>query len=236
MARVGIHQPNYFPYQGYFYKIMHCDIFVFMDDVQFPQGRSFCYRNKVKTANGTIWVSVPTRQKKRGARISEVRIDNDQNWSEKHLQTLYHAYSRASYFGNIFPLLEKALCKSWKYLADLNIHLIQVICRYMGIDKSCKFVRMRNMDVEGKRSDLLIDICKKCEGDAYVSGVTGKEYLEDGKFDTAGLNLEYCAFKQPKYAQLWSREFIPNLSILDLLFNCGPESKAKLLEVSSAEA
>jgi hypothetical protein len=233
-VRVGIHQPNYFPYQGYFYKMMHCDTFVFMDDVQFPQGRSFCYRNRIRTSNGTMWISVPTRREKKVVRISEVLIDNNQNWSEKHLRTFYHAYSRSPYFKAVFPLLEEALSASWEYLVQLNIHLIRVVCRYMGIEKSCKFIRMKDVDAKGKSTDLLIDICRRVGADTYVSGVTGKKYLEERKFEAAGLRLAYCVFNQPKYAQLWSGEFVPNLSILDLLFNCGPESKKTLLNTGSS--
>ena len=227
--RVGIHQPNYFPYQGYFYKITHCDMFVFMDNVQFPQGGNFCYRNRIKTSNGAIWISVPTRRGERGITISEVRIDNDQNWSEKHLRTLYHAYSKAPYFRSIFSLFEEALSRSWEYLAELNMHLIKVACHYMGIEESCRFVCMKDLYTHGKGTDLLIDVCKRLGADTYVSGVTGKKYMESKKFERAGVRLAYCIFEQPEYPQLWSEEFIPNLSVLDILFNCGPSSRKILL-------
>jgi hypothetical protein len=176
-----------------------------------------------------MWISVPTRREKKVVRILEVLIDNNQNWSEKHLRTLYHAYSKAPHFKNIFPLFEEALSEPWEYLAQLNIHLIRVVCRYMGIENSCKFIRMKDIDAKGKSTELLIDICRRVGADTYVSGVTGRKYLKDEKFEKAGLRLAYCVFEQPKYAQLWSSEFMPNLSILDLLFNCGPESKKILL-------
>jgi hypothetical protein len=204
-----------------------------MDHVQLPHGRSFCHRNRIKTHNGTMWLSVPIRRTKTAPRISEVLIDNGQKWQKKHCQSLYHAYSKAPYFKEVFPLLEEALCQRWEYLADLNIHLIRLVCDYMGLGRTCRFLRMRDMGVAGKRTDLLIDICKKSGGDTYVSGMTGKAYLDQARIEDAGLNLEYCVFQQPPYPQLWSPDFVSNLSTLDLLFNCGPESKGRLLEVAN---
>jgi hypothetical protein len=221
---VAIHQPNFLPWLGYFYKIAKSDIFVLMDNVQFPRGRSFCHRNRIKTPRGALWLSVPISRDRIDleTQISEIKIDNSQNWQNRHWKTVIANYSKATYFNEYKNIFEDIFRTRWDRLVDLNESLIRRIIDILGITH-IKLVRMSELDVSGKGTALLIDICKKLEGTVYISGEGGRKYMEEDMFEREGITLEYAHFVHPEYQQLWG-VFIPNLSILDLIFNEGNKS------------
>jgi len=227
---VAIHQPNYIPWLGYFYKIYKSDIFVFLDNVQFTKN-SFQNRNKIKTPQGPIWLTEPILMKGRfGQLTNEVEFNNRIPWREKHLKTLEMNYKKAKYFDKYFPKLQKVYFKKeWKKLVDFNIELIKFICNELGLNK--RFEIASELEANGKATNLLVDICKRIGADVYLSGRGGQKYQREDIFNNAGINVVYSNFKHPTYPQLWG-EFEPNLSVLDLLFNCGPES---LIILSSGE-
>ncbi len=218
---VGIHQPNFLPWIGYFYKIGKSDVFVFLDNVQYAKN-SFINRNKIKTPQGAAWLTVPVSFKF-GQLINEVKINNETKWREKHLKTLEMNYKKANFFDDIFEIIKKIYyLRDWQNLSDFNISLIKSIVSYFGLDKS--FVKSSALGVRAKSTELLIQIVKKVGSDVYLSGFGGVKYQDEGLFKKGGINLEYYNFHHPTYTQLWGR-FIPNLSMIDLLFNCGPKSK-----------
>ncbi len=217
---VAIHQPNFLPWIGYFYKIAKSDIFVFLDNVQYVKN-SFVNRNKVKTPQDAIWLTVPVSFKF-GELINEVKINNQIRWREKHLKTFEMNYKRVDFFEDVFEIIKGIYCsRDWQNLSDLNISLAEAIACYLGLNTS--FVKSSTLGVEAKSTELLMQIVKKVGGDIYLSGFGGVKYQEETEFAKAGIKLMYSDFNHPVYKQLWG-DFIPNLSVMDLLFNMGNES------------
>jgi hypothetical protein len=217
---IAIHQPNFLPWLGYFYKIYKSDIFVFLDNVQFTKN-SYQNRVKIKSPQGAIWLTEPVLHNF-GQLTNEVKLNNKERWIDKHLKTLEMNYKRAKYFKEIYNLLaEIYLSKEWEYMSELNITFIKSISNYLGIKR--KFLLASNLNVSGNSTDLLIGIIKKVDGNIYLSGKGGVKYQDEEKFSQNNIKLVYSDFKHPVYPQLWG-EFIEGLSIIDLLFNCGKDS------------
>ncbi|HOC02761.1 MAG TPA: WbqC family protein [bacterium] len=224
---IGIHQPNFLPWLGYFYKITKSDIFVLLDNVQYTKN-SFINRNKIKTSQGDHWLTVPVSFKF-GDLIKDVTIDNNIDWRKKHLKTFELNYKKAPHFDEIYNFLERVYYKKeWIFLADFNIELIVEICCFLDMNK--KFIKASSLNILGKSTDLLINIVKNLNGDIYLSGKGGQQYQDESKFNKENIKLIYSDFKHPVYRQLWG-EFIENLSIIDILFNLGKESKIFLTKV-----
>jgi len=219
---VAIHQPNFLPWLGYFYKMAKCDVFVLLDNVQYTKN-SFINRNRIKTSQGAQWLTVPVKTKGRfGQLIKDVEINNTVDWRRKHLRALEMNYKRARFFETVFQGLETIyFAHDWYNLCELNVRLLEWVLSLLGMEK--RLVRAAELNVKGVGTQLLINIVKEVGGDVYLSGFGGAKYQEEGLFKEAGINLEYYDFEHPIYPQLWSG-FVPNLSIIDLLFNCGPES------------
>lgn len=221
----AMHQPNYLPWLGYFHKMQESDVFVLLDAVQYPRGQSFANRNRVKVHNGTTWLTVPVHiPEGEGGKVpyTNVRFANTK-WKRKHLRTLQMNYKKAEYYDEIYPLLEEQIEKHVDFV-ELNIGLITEIADYLDIET--RLVRLSNLlDGFGEKTELIIDICNSLGSKAYLSGTGGgKEYNDEEKLNKYGIELRYSSFEHPEYPQLWDG-FEPNLSIVDLLFNCGPSSR-----------
>lgn len=227
----GIHQPNYLPWLGYFFKIAHTHKFVFLDIVAFPCGGSFVNRNLIKTQNGPAWLTIPVLTSGRsGQLINEVEIHNVCKWSEKHLRTLRCNYSRAPYFKEVFALLEPQYhnnCGDERSLAKFNIRLICSIAAYLGI--SAQFICASDLGVSGQKTDLIRDICRTIGATIYLAG-TGwaKLHQENTKLEGSGITPVYSPFSHPRYPQLFG-EFLENLSTIDVVMNCGQVGTRRLL-------
>jgi hypothetical protein len=225
---VSIHQPNYIPWAGYFYKIARSDVFVVLDAVQYPRGQSFAARNRIKTPNGpaflTIRVHIPKGRE--GKVLYTDVIFSDTKWKEKHLKTLSLNYKKASHFQEVYELIEPAI-RTHDKLADLNLALIRAIADYLEIRTGIVLLSDILHDF-GQKTDLIVDICKRLDADVYLSGTGGgKAYNDEALLNENQIQLVYSDFTHPEYPQLWG-EFIPNLSILDMLFNCGRQSRELL--------
>ncbi|WP_048095757.1 WbqC family protein [Geoglobus ahangari] len=213
-------QPMYLPWIGYFGLIDLADIFVFYDDVQFVE-RSWQRRNRIKMPNGKwIWLSVPVI-KKFGQKINEVKVNNGVEWSKRHWHSIVHAYRKAPYFKEYETLFRHVYSVSWDYLVDLDIFLIKEISKILGIDT--RFVLSSELNVSGGKTDRLINILTEIGADEYISGPAAREYIEPIKFKKSGIKLYWFEFNHPVYPQLYG-EFIPYLSVIDLLFNVGPKA------------
>ncbi len=225
-----IHQPQYLPYLGFFHKLQQGDIFVVMDSVQF-QRRGVQHRNKIKTSQGAQWLTVPVVHRSRDEeRINEMVINSELPWSHKHWYTLVANYSRTPYFDKYGSQLEQILCKNWSNLCELNMTLIAWVMDILGIKKPV--VYMSALPVTGKKSELLIDICKAVGADTYLSGAGGKRYMDLTAFEAANINVLWQEFNYPYYVQAFPElGFIPDLSIVDTLFCCGLETR-KFLELN----
>jgi hypothetical protein len=229
----SIHQPNYIPWLGYFFKIAHSDKFVFLDTVAYSCG-SFVNRNSIKTPNGPAWLTIPVLKSGRfGQLISEVETSDIQPWARRHLATLQSNYGRAPYFKEILTLLEphyQAATDNRKSLSDFNIGVICSIVTYLRVNT--QFIRASELNVSGHKTELLLDICRVVGATTYVAGAGGKSYQEDGKFEHAGIAPLFSSFSQGSYPQLFG-EFVGNLSIVDVLMNCGYLGTRRLLGIES---
>lgn len=226
---LSIHQPNFIPWLGYFYKIAKSDVFVYLDSVQYPRGQSFCARNQVKTPNGRTWLTIPVslpEGKKGKASFLEVEFATDK-WRKKHLRTLQMSYAKAPYYDEIRELMEPVITDETSFV-ELNISLIERFCEYLDIDT--KRIRLSDLLKNyGEKTQLIIDICEAAGAGIYLSGTGGgKEYNDERMLNEAGIELRYSDFKHPEYDQLWGN-FESNLSIVDLLMNHGKESREILL-------
>ncbi|MCX7927450.1 MAG: WbqC family protein [Candidatus Omnitrophica bacterium] len=227
---VSVHQPQYIPWLGFFDKIAKSDCFVFLDNVQYKE-REFQNRNKIRTSNGVIWLSVPviTKDKAR-QRIKEVLIDNTQPWQRKHWNALVSAYGKAKFFRQYSSFFENVYKTQWQYLWQLNVEIIKYILHCLNINTVIKFESELNTTTT--KTARIIEICKKLAADTYLSGAGGKDYLEEELFSQNQIKLIYQEYKHPHYRQMFMKnedDFIANLSVIDLLFNEGPRSKDILL-------
>lgn len=212
---VTIHQPNFFPYYGYFNKIKNSDIFVFLDNVTFSKN-GFINRNTIKTEKGAVWITVPVVNKNIiNTEIKDVMISGD-DWKTTHKQLINKNYKGSKNIEFFSSFLNDIYTRSWDNLSKLNIYIIKNICNYINIDT--EFVLASELKLKGKRTELLADICEELGADTYLSGVSGKNYLDEKIFLDKDIKIIYQKFKHPEYKQLHG-DFIPNLSILDMLFN-----------------
>ena len=217
---VSIHQPQYLPWLGYFDKIERSDVFVFLDNVQFKKNE-WQNRNKIKTDQQWQWLTVPVIHKF-GQKIREVEINNTVRWGKKHLTALMTHYSKAGFFKEHSAFFEQTYAQEWKSLADLNMHLIQYLTKALGISNT-EFSISSAYESREEPTERLVDLCKEAEGDIYLSGRDGAKYLNLDEFEKDGIQVIFQDYDHPRYPQLYG-DFEPYMSVIDLLFNCGPES------------
>lgn len=230
MTMISIRQPGYFPYIGFFKKIQSCNIFVYLDDVQYERG-DWDNRNKIKTSNGSMWLTVPVYNKS-GQKLNEVQISYDTNWNIKHIKAIELNYQKTLYFSNYWDSLKNILEKKWSKLIELNLALIEYVNQ--ALDINTQTIRSSDLKINSVGSQRLVDICKKLKGSTYLSGEMGKDYLDEKIFHKENIKVIYEKFQHPTYSQIHG-SFIPNLSILDLLFNEGEKSKDILLKSKNAQ-
>ena len=223
---VSVHQPQYIPWLGFFDKIAKSGAFVFLDQVQYKE-REFQNRNKICAKNKCIWLSVPVISKGKSRQlIGEVKIDNTFPWRRQHLNSLKAWYANTPHFKDYFGFFEAVYSRDWDKLVDLNVHIIKYILSELSISTPIYFES--ELRISAQSTDRIIALCKKLNADTYLSGAGGKQYLEENKFIEAKIKLAYQSFSHPVYRQHLrpeGEEFMGQLSILDLLFNEGPNSK-----------
>ena len=223
--KVVIHQPNYLPYLGFFHKLSLADTFVIMDDTQYD--KKFTNRNKIKVPGNWIWLTVPINKKHKFVANKIVEINNEENWQSDHFEKINHSYSNSEFFKkNYKTFFEKIYSKKWDHLFTLNYELIIQLIDWLDI--KIEVIKESELNINGNSTDRLVNISKKIGAETYVSGIGGKEYMNEKMFETNNIKIEYQNFKCPIYKQVFNSEFIPNLSIIDLLFNIGPKSLSKL--------
>lgn len=215
------HQPAYLPWLGLFHKIIISDIYVYLDNVQFEKN-SFTNRNKVRTVNGPVWLTVPVLLKNHmNKTIKEIEINNSVNWRKKHWRSIYFAYKKTPYFTKYSDFFEDVYKKEWHYLVDLNEYMLKWFLRELGT--KVNYYKASELNFEGYKSELVLDMCKKLGADLYIFGALGKNYAKEEEFAQEGIRIYFQDYTHPVYRQI-GQDFIPYMSIIDLLFNCGPDS------------
>ncbi|OHC01691.1 MAG: hypothetical protein A3H23_04305 [Planctomycetes bacterium RIFCSPLOWO2_12_FULL_40_19] len=216
---VAIHQPQYLPWLGYLDKIDRAEIFVILDNVQFKKNE-WQNRNRIKTAQGWQWITVPVLYKF-PEKINEVRINNNTNWNKKHLHALITNYSKSPYFADYKRFFEDIFSHSWERLVDINIEIIKFLIGTLEL--KTKLVMASDLKLREEPTERLIDICKTLNGSKYLAGRDGSKYMNLEIFDKEGIEIIFQDFKHPVYNQLYG-DFEPGMSAIDLLFNCGDKS------------
>ncbi|MFC5448769.1 WbqC family protein [Paenibacillus aestuarii] len=209
----------FFPWIGLFEQIKLADIYVHLDDAQFPQGRSFMNRVQIKSPHDIQWLTVPVKRK--GIQpINEVIMEYDHIWRDKHLKTLKTNYSRAPYFQEMFELINSIYNEPIELLSELNILAIEKISKYFGLNT--KFVRSSELGITTKSSERLLQIIEEFDGDMYITGHGARNYINHELFENHNVKIEYMDYKRTAYPQLFGA-FNPHVSILDLLSNTGKD-------------
>lgn len=217
---VGIHQLHYLPWLRYFDKIQRSDVFVVLDDIQFNKN-GWQNRNKVKTPNGVALLTVPVYMKA-GQRLDEVRIHDDVPWRKKHWRTIAQSYGKAPFFSEYADFFRETYARTWESLNDLNRHMLAFHLDALGIDTPVRY--SSELRVPGEATERLVNLIKAVGGDAYYSGSYALEaYLDAALLERNGVALELQHWHAPEYAQRHG-DFVPDLSVVDLLMNCGPDS------------
>lgn len=233
--RIAIHQPNYLPYLGFFHKIYLSDIFAILDTAQFVKSGLLAWmnRNKIRTSQGWTWLTVPVLTKgKFPVSIKDARIGNTSDWRRKHLNSLCLNYRKAPYFHKYIQFFEALYKNEWEGLSQLNIEIIGYLLKELKI--SVKVVKVSDLKVRGKGSELLINICKELGADEYIYGQHGDDYMDFIQFEQNKIRLTPQDFKHPRYKQLYE-PFLENMSAIDLLFNEGENSLAILQKAGGSK-
>jgi WbqC-like protein family len=217
-------QPSYIPWRGYFHQIYKADVFVLYDDVQYDH-HGWRNRNRIKTPAGPRWLTIPLRStgadwKQR--MICDMQISHEENWRRKHFETLRHSYSKAPHFARYVSMLERWYANPASSLADFTIDTTIELARELGIEKT-QFVRSSTLACQGAKTERLLAILQKIGATHYISGPAAKQYLDLQMLESAGISVEWMVYDYPEYPQLFP-PFDPQVSVLDLLLNVGPEA------------
>lgn len=222
-----IHQPDFLPYLGFFHRLLHADIFVLLDHVQFvTNGRnSWTHRDKIKTAKGEQWLTVGVKKVSLGTPINQVMLA-DTDWRLENLNLLKENYRNAPFYSEIFPWLEALYATPCERLVEFNAASIQLLMDWFELEIPVLY--SSNLDPVGRKNELLVDILGKIEATDYLSGVGARSYFAPEPYESAGIAVRWQEFSHPQYTQQFG-EFISYLSSIDTFFNCGIEGTRKIL-------
>lgn len=226
---VGIHQLHYLPWLRYFEKIAASDVFIVLDNIQFNKN-GWQNRNRIKSAQGPVLLTVPVYERE-GQRLDEVRVLRDSRWRKKQARTVMQSYGRAPYFRLYAEFFEQIYGRDWDLLNELNRRMLDYFLAELAIPT--RIVYASDLDVPGIATERLINLVHAVGGTHYYSGSHAADaYLDKAAFERAGVGLVLQHWVAPVYPQLHG-EFVPDLAILDLLMNCGPDSLRVLRENAS---
>lgn len=222
MSRLVVLQPSFLPWLGHLDQYDWADVFVLYDDTQFDK-HGWRNRNRILSANGPTWLTVPVKTKGQDKPLNcEVEINNSQPWAKKMVSTIAQSYSKAPYFKQYFPGLEAALLEPHEKLLDLNLSTFRWLTESMSMP--WKIHRSSELGIAGRKTERLVAICQKFKATEYLTGDAAREYLEEDLFEEIGVSVRWHNYTHPVYEQ--SRgEFVPYLSVVDLLFRHGPLSR-----------
>lgn len=223
--KIGIHQPNYLPYLGFFDKMKRSDLFIIYDDAQFNK-EDFQHRNRIRIFHGWKWLTVPI--KKRLAPIDEIRIMNEFmikgiKWSDLHLKIIKDNYNNTPFYSTYQNNLESIYNNNYEKLIDLNIGIINFLKD--AFDIKTELIFSSKLGFTSRSTQRLVDMVDSLGGDVYLSGPMGRDYLDNSLFEKKGIEVEFQDFKHPIYKQRYEG-FVPNMSSIDALFNIGEMPKS----------
>lgn len=216
------HQPLYIPYCGFFQKVSMADVFCLWDDVQYTQD-SYINKNSIKNGNGQLLLTVPIHTENfMDKTIKDMTIDNTHGWRKNHWSSITVSYgANAPYFESYKDFFEDVYRRDWEKIVDLDEHILRYLLKELKIN--AEFLKASDLHFEGKKNDRILDMCLKLNADLLIFGQTGETYADTAMFEAKGVKLHFQKYKHPRYPQLYG-QFIPNLSIIDLLFCFGEKS------------
>ena len=220
--KISIIQPLYLPWLGFFEMIAASDAYVAFDHVKFEPS-SWQQRNRIKGPNGPFFITVPVRKARAGHdRICDREIEYGEPWVKKHMKSLELFYRKAAYFDRYFPGIRSILENRFRNIADLNVELIQLLLGFLGIEK--KVIRSSGLAL-GKDGNLgknerLIHLMKVVGATSFYEGASGANFIDVSRFESEGMEVSFQMYDHPTYPQVHG-EFVPYMSVVDLLFNCG---------------
>lgn len=219
---IVISQPMFIPWIGLFEQLRLSDIFVHYDDVQLPQGRSFISRVQIKTNVDMAWLTVPIDRKKSGKLINQTIINGDEAWKKSHLERIKQNYRHSEFFREMFELAEEIYSFEIDNLSLFNINAIEVIANWFGF--KTKFYKSSELLIGGTSSERLAAICSHFNATTYITGLGALNYLDYSIFENKNIAVNYMNYKKLEYKQLFG-EFVPFVTILDAIANCGDDAK-----------
>ena len=230
---VTVHQPHFTPWLGYLHRMAQADLFVVLDHVQFER-RNYQNRTMIRFNDEARWLTVPVEQHSQKERIAEKLIDNGLHgtsrwWAHAHVQTIRHAYRDAPHLAAYLPGLRRILETRWTRLVELNAAMLEFLRDAFAI--RTRIVRSSELQVEGAKSQLILNLCRAVGADTLLAGLGGsRDYLDKAEFERHGIRIAYQEFEHPVHRQCGAAPFIKGLSSLDLLLNCGPAGRELLLK------
>ncbi len=223
---LSAYQPYFAPFPGFFEKALRSDVFVLLDTVQFPRGTSWLTRNRFKNDQGVLWVTVPVWRKGLGLqRINEVKICREGRWARKQLESLKTGYKRAPFFEEHLPFLERLFGEGHEHLVDLNVTVVRYLLKCLKIP--VRLHLQSELDMDLNEPALSVALCRVMGADRFLVQNTARKFVKTEMLRKAGIRVEFFRPRVPVYPQLWGA-FATNLSVLDLVFNCGPKARAYL--------
>jgi hypothetical protein len=222
MKIVTMHQPNYLPWIGLFSKVMQADCFVIMDTFQYTR-HGLIHRNKIRTNAGSCYLTIPISKEFATVKIKDVALTQDKGWQEVHWKSIYHNYLKTDFFKDHSDFFEQLYKQDFHYLWQINMDIIRYLLQCFEINVEVIMASDLNIDQNLNHTDMIIAVLKSIDAKNYLSGPSGRDYLELEKFQQNNLNCEFIQFQHPVYKQRYPG-FESNLSAIDLLFNVGPQS------------
>jgi hypothetical protein len=227
VMRITITRPYFAPHPGFFYRAHLADALVLLDRVQFPRRTTWITRNRFKNDQGTLWLTIPVHKKHLGLQpIDAVRINSAGRWARKYPAALRQAYTHAPYLDDYFGFVEETLSAGYPRILDLNL----VVCRYLldALGIRTPILLQSTLAVEDSGDALLLAVCRAAGADEVLVPRDVGKHIDSRLFARSGIALKLFTMPQWTYPQLWG-DFIANLSVFDLLFNCGAKARDILL-------
>ena len=225
---IVIHQPDFMPYLGFFDRLLHADTYVVLETAQYVNGtsKSWMNRDKIKTEKGEQWITVCVKKAPRETNIKDILLIDDGKWQKNNLGLFHQNYRKAEYYREIMPYVEALYGKNYDYFWDFSFASIKMLIELFDID--IEIIFSSDLNPQGKNNDMIVDIMNKLGARTYLSGTGAADYYDPAVYERAGIRVIWQEFVHPVYPQQFGA-FIPYLSSIDLLFNCGIEQSRKIL-------
>ena len=229
---VAIHQPNFFPWLGYFNKIFRSDVFVFLTHVKSSSTQSYSKRVRILSSGKSSWLTVPIcKSDGRMKPLNKFEIKTGINFEQKHLKTIKASYSKSPYFNDVFPTIENYYKDTSTLLVNRNINIIKSICKRLEIQSV--FYDSSDFCIQSTSNEMLASLVSYTNSNTYLCGGGSSGYFDESVFKQQKIEITYQDFQHPVYKQRYNSEFIPGLSIIDTLMNCGFDETSSIIRTVS---